>query len=120
MDSKLLDLINNMEKKKFREEIILDEVKKQLANAKEDWKKIEPKIIHYPTGTTKEQWDKYELDLQNHEARIAYQRDFLNNILMYCEANGFNATKQKFESELDRALSMDAPNKPGYYRANND
>lgn len=33
MDSKkLLDLINNMEKKKFREEIILEEVKKQLVN----------------------------------------------------------------------------------------
>ncbi len=28
--------------------------------------------------------------------------------------------KSNFNSGLDQALSMDAPNKPGYYRANND
>ena len=74
----------------------------------------------YPEGTTKEQWDQYELDLCNHENSINIKRTLLERILKYAQEYGIENTRAKFNREFDEALSMDGPNKPGYYRANND
>jgi hypothetical protein len=73
----------------------------------------------YPAGTTKEQWDRYNAEMAKHTA--------------YMEAN--KPIRQKYADEFgevdddayNAALNrwrleglMDAPNEPGYYRANND
>lgn len=57
--------------------------------------------------------DKYEKDLKDHQdycAKIKPKRE------SYLTEQAFNTDM----SEWDRKVSMDAPNKPGYYRANND
>ena len=73
-----------------------------------------------PKGTTQEQWDRYELDQRNHEAWIKSRREFLVSVLSHCDHHGSQSAFEYFTRELDMKLSMDAPNKPGYYRANND
>lgn len=64
-------------------------------------------------GTTIEQWERYYEDLKQHEAR--------------CEREKPSKYDFDLQSDYDRAYSewqmmrsCDAPNKPGYYRANND
>ena len=57
--------------------------------------------------------EQYETDLKEHKEHCEKIKPKRENYL----------TKQAFStdmSEWDRKLSMDAPNKPGYYRANND
>lgn len=57
--------------------------------------------------------EQYEADLKAHEeycARIKPKRE------NYLTEQAFNTDM----SEWGKKLSMDAPNKPGYYRANND
>ena len=73
-----------------------------------------------PRGTTREQWDRYELDKLNHDAFVSGRRQFLARVLIYAEQNGIDAAEKYFTEELNRAHSMDAPNEPGYYRATND
>lgn len=73
-----------------------------------------------PSGTTQEQWDRYELDQKNHEARINGRREYLEAILTMVQKHGIEYTQDHFNRELDKSLHMDAPNKPGYYRSNND
>lgn len=70
--------------------------------------------------TTPEQWEQYQLDLKNHEAWIEGRREFLKRIIETAIMKGSKATLDQFNYELDLKLSMDAPNYPGYYRANND
>jgi hypothetical protein len=77
-------------------------------------------MTNYPKGTTKEQWDQYELDQKNHEAWVDGRREFMNDILSYVETHGIEETRAKFNGLLGDIFFMDAPNKPGYYRANND
>lgn len=74
----------------------------------------------HPKGTTKEQWDQYFMDARNHSARVKYLREFMISILAHAQEKGIESAYKKFNHELDMKLSMDAPNKPGYYRANND
>lgn len=74
----------------------------------------------YPKGTTKEQWDQYELDQKNHEAWIKGRKEFLVDVLSHADQHGSQSAFEYFTKLLDDKLSMDAPNKPGYYRANND
>jgi hypothetical protein len=76
--------------------------------------------MDYPKGTTKEQWDKYELDQRNHEAWVKGRRDYLECILSTVQNYSIDYARSYFNRLLDETLSMDAPNKPGYYRANND
>jgi len=67
----------------------------------------------YPKGTTKEQWDQYELDLKLHELRMSKTEP--------CRCD--YATKEAYDSAHSKwqfDSLMDAPNEPGYYRANND
>ncbi len=57
--------------------------------------------------------DQYNADLKAHEARCEKLKPKRVNYL----------TEQAFQTdtnEWSRISSMDAPNKPGYYRANND
>lgn len=67
----------------------------------------------YPNGTTKEQWTKYYADLKKHEdymeAKRPKEADFAD-IALY----------RKAIDAWHMELFCDAPNKPGYYRANND
>jgi hypothetical protein len=80
----------------------------------------------YPKGTTKEQWDQYHIDVKNHEKFIEDYKFFLNRITRHLEwmkPNNTWTTRDilvAISDEIDRSHSMDAPNKPGYYRANND
>jgi len=70
--------------------------------------------------TTKEQWDQYEADLKIHEMRIEIMRIFLERVLLRVSLYGIDEAREYFTKDLDKDLSMDAPNKPGYFRANND
>jgi len=70
--------------------------------------------------TTAEQWEQYQLDLKNHEAWVNNRKEYLQRVLDYAMSNGIEDAHKRFMHELDQALSMDAPNEPGYYRANND
>lgn len=81
----------------------------------------------YPEGTTKEQWDKYYSDTKSHDKFISDYRFFLNKIVSHLDWMSSENTlwsiddiKRVMTTELDKIESMDAPNKPGYYRANND
>lgn len=66
-----------------------------------------------PKGTTLEQWERYEKELQSHKAFFEgikpLEQDFKTLNAFYTEMD-----KWRFEKTLD------APNKPGSYRANND
>lgn len=64
-------------------------------------------------GTTDEQWAQYE------EALRMFDKSMQNN---KPRAENFKDSEE-FERQLNawqRVYFMDAPNKPGYYRANND
>lgn len=82
------------------------------------WQKLGYKKM--PEGTTQEQWDRYEMDQRNHEAWIKSRREFLEAVLSHADQHGSMSAFEHFNNELDMKLSMDAPNRPGYYRANND
>ena len=73
-----------------------------------------------PKGTTREQWERYELEKKNHETHIQNQKDFLQAVLSSVDEHGMEKTFRMFNDDLNKSLSMDAPNEPGYYRANND
>jgi hypothetical protein len=80
----------------------------------------------YPAGTTEKQWADYKEELMAHEQYISNYKFFLERIVSYLEFAQPNAgwttdeIKIAITTEIKRAHSMDAPNKPGYYRANND
>lgn len=73
-------------------------------------------------GTTTEQWDRYYIDQKEHEAhceRFKPQKEDME----FVDSTTGAFRQDKFDSamsEWHRKLHMDAPNKPGYYRANND
>jgi len=78
-----------------------------------------PKIL--PKGTTQEQWDRYERESKEH---IIYCRGVMKaiNILQWLLEQDIpvNNLLYRMKSEHDKILFMDAPDEPGYYRANND
>jgi len=85
--------------------------------------------IKYPKGTTKEQWDLYNEQKAAHDKFIECYRFFLDRIVNHLEWKGKRMGKASWTpdeikdwitSEIVKSNSMDAPNKPGYYRANND
>lgn len=73
-----------------------------------------------PRDTTREQWERYVTDKRNHEARIRNKRAFLHDVLEHAEKHGAKEALKHFYHEIDKEQFMDAPNPPGYYRANND
>lgn len=91
-----------------------------------------PKIL--PKGTTLEEWQQYEDECTVHETAMKYKELYFDHV---CAMLKLNIAKypnewksepmlmaKAFESNMQHELSMsrscDAPNKPGYYRANND
>jgi len=80
----------------------------------------------YPEGITKEQWDDYEIKVEAHEKFIADYRFYLDRIcnhLKWVDPNKAwvpEEIRERISSEIRMSHSMDAPNEPGYYRANND
>ena len=67
----------------------------------------------YPAGTTKEQWDAYEIEKKAFHDKMQSK---MPDARWYTDANEY--AKARKEWEMDSFC--DAPNKPGYYRANND
>ena len=62
---------------------------------------------------TQEQLDAYNIAVKKHEAYCEKMKPLRENYI----------TEQAFQidtNEWSKIVSMDAPNKPGYYRANND
>jgi len=71
------------------------------------------KIKKLPAGTTQAQWDRYEIAVKEHEASCEKRKPMQ---IEYPTFTDYIAAvnKWKFESLCD------APNEPGYFRANND
>lgn len=86
----------------------------------------------YPKGvdgkpTTKEQWDEYRVKLTHHDEWISRRKTELNRMIVYLsiaqpekESWTLNEIEGTMIVEILRSDVMDAPNKPGYYTANND
>lgn len=68
----------------------------------------------------------YEEEVKQHEERIRIRRFELDRMLQLMEFYhpgiqwSVDDIRRFMTSQIDQAESMDAPNKPGYYRANND
>lgn len=76
---------------------------------------MKPIIPHpLPKGTTLDQWERYASDMELHEARV--KREKPNE----SQFNGDGMAFKKAYSQWQMMSSCDEPNKPGYYRANND
>lgn len=78
---------------------------------------------------TQEQLDRYEQDLAAHKKFIENYRFFLDRICTHLEWQGGRLNKTSWTpaeikdwigSEISASSSLDEPNRPGYYRANND
>jgi hypothetical protein len=77
----------------------------------------------FPEGTTKEQWDKYYTDLAAHEdycEKIKPKKSDYGYINNMPPDEDVERAYESALSEWHMRLHCDAPNKPGYYRANND
>lgn len=80
-----------------------------------------------PKGTTQEQWNDYGKDLDQHLKRIITMRMEHRRMIGWIKSyypNKETWTLEELEKAgnnlIDMAESLDAPNEPGYYRANND
>lgn len=73
-----------------------------------------------PKGTTLEQWERYELDEHNHMAWCKSRQEFAETVIKFVQMYGPVEAFERIKKSIDEIRSMDAPNKPGYYRANND
>lgn len=74
------------------------------------------RIYHFkkmPTGTTEEQWRDYHDKMIIHKMRCDAKRPNPKN---YANDEVFKSAYSAWEM----MSSCDAPNRPGYYRANND
>jgi len=86
----------------------------------------------YPEGTTKEQWDQYEIALKKHEEYCEKTKPVEPQWSDYKNVSPINEhiyeqnfrqridDYRKAKSEWEMMRSCDGPNKPGYFRANND
>ena len=83
-------------------------------------------------GTTIEQWERYYTELEQHEKRVERNKPIPPPpyFTHYKPTDKFPSHAETAEeaariykialSEWEMMRSCDAPNKPGYYRANND
>ncbi len=88
----------------------------------------------FPEGTTMEQWQSYFIQCHAHEHSMKQKEINFDTVCHYLKKNveKFSAEwkenpslmasdfEKNMKSELDMSRSCDAPNKPDYYRANND
>lgn len=77
-----------------------------------------PKVL--PKGTTQEQWAQYQMDLKNHQNWCKDREQFAEYVIDLCFIKGNEEALKQIKKEIERIWFMDAPNEPGYYRANND
>lgn len=68
-------------------------------------------------GTTVEQWERYYEDLKRHEDICKREKPHPED---FNDLNGGEAAYTSAHNKWLMMWSCDAPNKPGYYRANND
>lgn len=80
-----------------------------------------------PKGTTLEEWLDYEDQEAIHKVHIATRRNELDRILNYLAWKTPQKTSwtlveigETMRAEINMSSSCDAPDKPRYYRANND
>lgn len=76
-----------------------------------------------PAGTTQAQWDQYEIDKAKHEERVKREKPLEPEATLYLSFEEYQEAMTDYRkkySEWQMMSSCDAPNKPGYYRANND
>lgn len=83
------------------------------------------------SNVTQEQLDQYAEEVAAHELFIENYRYFLERICNHLDwVQGLTIgdtrlwttaeIRKIISDEINKSESMDAPNKPGYYRANND
>lgn len=77
-----------------------------------------PKVL--PQGTTQEQWDQYQVNLKNHQNWCNDREQFAEYVAEEVMKCGYKSALEKIKKEIEQIWFMDAPNEPGYYRANND
>ena len=76
--------------------------------------------------TSLPEWQKYYTELERHEKFCDDYRFFLDRITTALEWGWPLRTwttediQKVIGAEIEKSRSMDAPNKPGYYRVNND
>lgn len=82
-------------------------------------------------GTTIEQWERYYVESKEFEERMQAKKPVKPEVCdkceqpqdhpeLMCECSFLMKQYERNLSEWQMARSCDAPNKPGYYRANND
>lgn len=76
-----------------------------------------------PKGTTLEQWERYAEDMERHEAHYRKSEPKKESFGFHSGMWPDEVSERKYDSAYSR-WHMDygcfEPNKPGYYRANND
>ena len=76
--------------------------------------------------TSLPEWQEYYRRLKAHEEFYDDYKFYLDRILRHLNflrvdhAWTTDEIRSRMSAEIDMAMSCDAPNKPGYYRANND
>jgi hypothetical protein len=55
---------------------------------------------------TDEEMERYQIELKNHEAIIAYKRELMERVLKKAEIDGIEYARQYFNREFDAALSI--------------
>lgn len=69
---------------------------------------------------TDEQMRDYEIDLANHNNWYNTKLKDLETILSMVEKFGVEETRRIYTDSVETSRSLNEPNRPGYYRANND
>lgn len=69
---------------------------------------------------TKEEMERYELEVHNHNAFCDNRLKFAETVIELVKQFGPERATEKVKNVISEMRFMDAPNKPGYYRANND
>jgi hypothetical protein len=73
-----------------------------------------------PADTTPEQWEDYRMQYENFHAKMDNKFAFAKRIFDLIETYNKETAERITMEDLSKERSLDAPNKPGYYRANND
>ncbi len=69
---------------------------------------------------TDEEWRDYEIKLANHNNWCDSRLQLANDLILLTQTVGPEEAFARIKKMIEEKRSMDAPNPPGYYRANND
>lgn len=78
------------------------------------------KIVTHSGTKRLEEMERYELDLRNHKAYCNDHLKFAETVIELVKQFGPERATEKVKNVISEMRFIDAPNKPGYYRANND